>query len=444
MGQKYNWEIERSLLGGLMLDGTQLTTTRELLVAADFHRPQHGALFELLAALSERGKAADVATVMDDIGQRDAFEAYGGAAYVAALPNACPSVENVSDYAERVRAHSVRRRLSMACLAVHAEVRAGELGLIEQLDSAESQIFAVTRLAPVTALHVASELVDQELRVLQALYANPGAVTGIPTRFVDLDRMLAGLQPSDLIILAARPAMGKTAFAMQLAMEAARAGHATGVFSLEMSRGQLTRRMLSSESRTDASRMRTGRLDVDDWRRISEAAERIYDLPIVVGDTPGLTIMQLRAKARLMRSRFPSLGLIVVDYLQLMSGPGGTRETREQAIAGIARGLKVLAKELNIPVVALSQLSRAVESRTDKRPIPSDLRESGAIEQDADVILFLYRDEYYDPNSADKGLAEVIVAKQRNGPTGTVKLAFLGQYTMFQNYAPMGDGDGYL
>ena len=442
---KHSWEVERSLLGGLMLDPSQLPEVSALVSSTSWHRPQHARLWELLTSMADARRAIDVVTVRDDSGRRDAFDDYGGAAYVAALPNACPSVANLPGYAERIREHAIRRDLQLALAGAGELVKEGQLDLPELLDRVESGVFAVTRAASTQAWHTSAELVTEQMAVIEARCAHPGAVTGLATGFVDLDRMLAGLQKSDLIVLAARPAMGKTALALQVALTAAKGGVTAAFFSLEMSRQQLTSRALCLEGRVDAGRVRTGRLDADDWRQLVEAAERVAAAELLIDDTPGMSISALRSKARMMMAQRPNLGLIVVDYLQLMQGQGGTKETRENAISTISRGLKILAKELNVPVIALSQLNRSLEARSDKRPLPSDLRESGAIEQDADVILFIYRDEYYNPESPDKGLAELIVAKQRSGPTGMVKVAFLGQFTMFQNYAgpEAGGEDGY-
>jgi replicative DNA helicase len=315
---KYNWEVERSLLGGLMLDASQLSEIAERLRPEDFHRPQHTRLFELLKQLAEERGSIDVVSVMDDIGRRDAFEEYGGAAYVAALPNACASVENLPDYAERVREHALRRNLVLAAQAITEQVKSGEGTLASVLDDAERTIFQLTQLSGPTDWYELGEVVDEQFSAIQERAQNPGEVTGIPTGFVDLDRKLAGLQKSDLIILAARPAMGKTAFVLNIALNAAlKGGVAVGVFSLEMSRQQLATRMLTAEARVDAGKVRTGSLDMQDFRALTEAVERLHGLPIEIDDTPGLTIQQLRSKARRLKTKRPDLGLIIVDYLQI-------------------------------------------------------------------------------------------------------------------------------
>lgn len=444
-GAPHNWETERSLLGGILLDSRQVPDLLERVAAEDFARPSHQQLFRILVEMQERHGAVDIVSLLDEVERRSDLGDLGGASYLAALPSACPSVDNLMVYAERVREHAVRRRLLEAAQAIVEEVKGGSSDLASLLDGAEKRVFDVSQLSGSRDWFPLSLLVDEEMRTIEERAAVPGDITGVPTGFVDLDRMLAGLHPSDLLVLAARPAMGKTAFALNIGLHAARKSNVgVGIFSLEMSRQQLATRMLCGEARVDASRVRSGQLDAEDWRRLGEAAEQLHRLPIFIDDTPGLTIAQLRSKARRLRTECPELGLVVVDYLQLMSGTGGTRESRENAVSAISRGLKILAKDLGVPVLALSQLNRSLESRTDKRPMPSDLRESGAIEQDADVILFIYRDEVYNDDSPDKGLAEIIVAKQRNGPIGRVKLAFLGQFTLFQNYAShVPGGDGY-
>ncbi len=443
----HNWETERSLLGGLLIDPDALAEVRERVDADDFHRPAHAVLYRLLCELSDARQKPDITLVLDEMERRGISDSAGGVAYVVELPAACPSVANLDSYAARVHDHAVRRRLQLAAQAVIAEVQAGEKPTADLLDSAEQSIFAVSKLSGPQDWHPLSEVVGEQIDIIRQRAENPGAVVGIPTGFVDLDRKLAGLHPGQLIILGARPAMGKTAFALNIALSAAqRGGVAVGIFSLEMSRQELVGRMLCSEARVDAGRVRTGQLDPDDdWRRLLDASERLHGLPIAIDDQSGLTVGQLRSKARRLKSLYPDLGLIVVDYLQLMQGTGGSKESREQVIANISRGMKILAKELQITVLALSQLNRGLESRTDKRPMASDLRESGAIEQDADVIMFIYRDEHYKPDTADKGIAEIIISKQRGGETGTVKLAFLGEFTLFQNLAARPDaGGGYL
>ena len=430
---KNAWETERALLGGLLLDPSQLLEVSERIGADAFSRPPHECLFRLLAEMKEQGVRADIVTVIDEIGRRKA-EDYDGIAYVAALPNACPSVENLVTYAERIRDASVRRRLIDAAAHIQDVVKNDPKDLPTLLDEAERAIFDISQLSGRSDWHPLSEVIDEQFEAIQERGRAPGAVTGVSTGFYDLDRMVAGFHKGTLVILAARPAMGKTALALNMALAAAQHGP-VGIFSLEMSRQELASRMLCSKAEVDAGRVRTGQLDSADWRRLTQGVEDLHALPIEIDDTPGLTIAQLRSKARRLFTKRRGLSLVIVDYLQLMVGSGGAKESRENVISNISRGLKILSKELQVPVLALSQLNRGVEARTDKRPLPSDLRESGAIEQDADVIMFIYRDDFYNPESPDKGLAEVIIAKQRAGATGTVKLVFDGKYTLFRSYA---------
>jgi replicative DNA helicase len=437
----HNWETERAVLGGVLLAPERLLEVREVLKAEHFHRPAHQHLFQLICDLADRGAVPDVTIALDEVERRGEAERVGGIAYVVSLPQACASVDNVETYARRVVDYAVRRRLALAAMEIQESIQEGAKEVQELLDGAERSVFEISNLSGPRDWHPLSGVLDEQIMEIQRRASMPGEVTGIPTGFIDLDKKLAGLQKTDLIILAARPAMGKTAFALNLALSAAlQGGVAVGIFSLEMSRHQLATRMLCSQARVDAGKVRTGNLDPnEDWRRLTEASEALHALPILIDDTPGLTITQLRSKARRLKAEYPNLGLIVIDYLQLMVGTGGAKESRENVISNISRGLKILAKELQIPVIALSQLNRSLESRTDKRPLPSDLRESGAIEQDADIILFIYRDEVYNADSPKKGVAEIIIAKQRSGPIGTVELAFRGEFVLFQNLAATND-----
>ncbi len=433
------------MLGGLMLAPEQLLQVRESIKDEDFHRPAHQHLYSLMCALADAGISADTMVLLDEIERRAEAERVGGVAYVIALPQACASVDNLEAYGRRVKEHAVRRQLLLAARQIEADIQEGVKDLNSLLDGAEKSVFEISNLSGPKSWHPLASVIDEQILEIQRRASNPGEVTGVPTGFTDLDRKLAGMQKTDLIILAARPAMGKTAFVLNLALNAAlKGGVAVGMFSLEMSRHQLATRMLCSHARVDASLVRTGNLDPnEDWRRLIEASEVLHALPILIDDTPGLTITQLRSKARRLKAEYPNLGLLIIDYLQLMQGTGGAKESRENVISNISRGLKILAKELDVPVVGLSQLNRSLESRTDKRPMPSDLRESGAIEQDADVILFIYRDEVYTKEaSTKKGIAEIIIAKQRSGPIGTVELAFLDKYILFQNLAGPSDVPG--
>jgi replicative DNA helicase len=435
-------EAERAVLGGLLLDHGQVPTVAEILTPVDFFSAAHQRIFTLMLERHAQSEVLDVLGLADHIMATDAAEDFGGLAYATALPEQVPSTENLEYYARIVKDKAVRRRLMEVATQISGKVLAGTDELAELLDFAEASVHEVAQQRAKKDWQKLGQVIDAEWVKLEKRSENRGEVSGVPTGFVDLDRQLAGLQSSDLIILAARPAMGKTALALNIAQRAAvDSGVGVGIFSLEMGAGQLAMRMLGNQARVDAGRLRTGMLTSDhdgDWSRLELAHEQLYQQPVWIDDTPGLSITQLRSKARRLHALSPNLGLIVVDYLQLMSGTGtgGKNESREQVISQISRGMKGLAKELELPVIALSQLNRAVEGRADKRPMISDLRESGAIEQDADIIVFIYRDEYYNPDTTtEPGVAEIIVAKQRNGPTGTVKLAFQGEFTRFDNLA---------
>jgi replicative DNA helicase len=439
-------DAERAVLGVLLLEPRQLDAVTEILEPEMFYREAHGKLFRLLMEMSEQGQSPDPLTVIDRIVGSGDEEGFGGIAYVSSLPERVPSTQNIEVYAGLVREKAVRRRLLEVAQNIGEAVRS-ESELEQLLDTAETQIFSVSQQRSSKDWHPLPTLVGEQWQRIQALAENRGPVTGITTGFTDLDEKLAGFQRSDLIILAARPAMGKTALGLNFARHAAmEGGVAVGVFSLEMPRGQLATRMLCAEKSIDASRVRSGRLRRDvEWPALADAVEALHQAPIFIDDTPGLTVTQLRSKARRLKAEYPALGLIVVDYLQLMQGSGGPRESREQAISGISRGLKGLAKELDIAVISLAQLNRGVELRPDKRPMMADLRESGAIEQDADLVLFIYRDEYYKKEESEKkGVAEVIIGKNRHGPTGSVDLAFQGEFLRFDNLDPRYSGEGYL
>lgn len=438
-------EAERTVLGGLMLDPERVVGMAEILSPEDFYRESHQRLFRLMLQMAEQGEPTEMLAVVERIAGAGLAEEMGGLAYVSSLPDNVPSTENLEYYARVVRERATSRRLVFGAREIADMALEGREDLPQLLDFAESTIFAVTQERSAADWHALSEVVDQEFVRIQELSANAGEVTGITTGFVDLDKMLAGLHPSDLIILAARPAMGKTALALNIGMQASlQAGAGVAFFSLEMSRGQLATRLLVAQARVHAGKVRTGMLDAEqDWPRLTQAAEDLYRLPIYIDDTPGLNVTQMRSKCRRLKSLDPRLKVIVVDYIGLMGGDA--RLSREQQISASSRGLKAIAKELDVTVIALSQLNRGVEQRTDKRPVMSDLRESGAIEQDADIILFIYRDEYYNPETTtEPGVAEVIIAKQRNGAVGRVKLAFLGHFTRFENLARHLDDDGYL
>ena len=434
-------EAEQSLLGGLMLDNQAFDKIADLVRAEDFYRDDHRRIYRHLVKLIEAGKPADVVTLAESIESSEDRDKTGGAAYLGALSQSTPAALNIRRYAELVRERAVQRRLAHVATEI-AESALTPTGkdVRQLLDEAESRILEVGESG--ARANQGFKDIKQELaRVLERiddLYhrGNASSVTGIPTGFIDLDEKTAGLQSGDLIIIAGRPSMGKTALALNIAEHVAvDNGLPVAIFSMEMSGTQLAARILGSIAHVDQHKMRTGRLTDDEWQRLSHAMGRLHETPIFVDETAALNSLELRARARRLRRQCGKLGLVVVDYLQLMSA-SSQGENRATEISEISRSLKALAKELEAPVIALSQLSRAVEGRNDRRPMMSDLRESGAIEQDADVIFFIYRDEVYFPDKPEsRGRAEVIIGKQRNGPIGRVDLTFLGQYTRFENLA---------
>jgi replicative DNA helicase len=429
-------ESERALLGGLLLDPARLDDVEGLIEVSDFYRPDHGALFALLVDMSRAKEPIEPVTVLERMSRGGEAERYGGVGYVTELPDHAPGTANLPYYAKILREKALLRRFVELAQGLTEEALAQPEDVTELLDRAARGLTEMREGRETSEWEQVSLIVDKELERLEELSKRPEGVTGVPSGFTDLDNVLAGLQRSDLVILAARPSMGKTALALNFAQNAALDGGAVvAIFSLEMSRGQLVTRMLCAEARVDASKVRTGRLDDADWEAFIEASDVLRRARIHIVDSPGLSIGEVTVRARRLHQEKGPIDLVVIDYLQLMQGDD-PKARREQQISGISRGLKALAKELNAPVVALSQLNRGVESRQEKRPMLSDLRESGAIEQDADVIMFIYRDEYYNPESPDKGLAEVIVAKHRNGPTGTVKLVFQGRHTRFDDLVP--------
>jgi replicative DNA helicase len=438
-------ESERAVLGGLMLDPGRLAEVQELVKPEDFYRESHQHLFELLVKMNDQNQPIEMVSVVEAISRgEDGGEKYGGIAYVSSLVDAVPSTQNLGYYAKIIQSRAVERRLIDGAQSIVNEALGGERELAELIEYAESTIFRIGQLGSTGGWAVMSEVIDQEIVRIQELSTRSGEVTGISTGLIDLDRILAGLHRTDLIILAARPAMGKTALALNIARNVALQGHGVGIFSLEMSCGQLVTRMLVSHAKVHAGNVRTGRLSHDrEWPALQTAAEELYRAPVYIDDTPGQSITQVRSKARRLKSRYKNLALIVVDYIGLMSGD--PRVSRQEQVSASSRGLKALAKELNVTVIGLSQLNRAVENRNPRIPQMSDLRESGAIEQDADIIMFIYRDEYYNQETTTRpGEADVIVAKQRNGSTGTVPLSFQGEFTLFGNLARPGTGDQYL
>src|SRR5437588_2730329 len=432
----HNLEAEQSLLGAMLLSRDAIAAAVNVhLTAEDFYKPAHGHVFEAVCSLYGQGEPVDPVTVAEELRRADLLEAMGGTATLISLQAGTPATTNASRYARIVEEHALLRRL----IAVAGEM--AEMGyelpddVPGALDRAEAMVYEVAERRVTDSQAPIRELLEKTLDHIEALYEPREAVTGVPTGYRDLDELLAGLQPSNLIIVGGRPASGKTSWALGAAAHAAlHADRAVLLFSLEMSHLELTQRLLCGEALVDATRLRTGRLLDSDWPKISHAVGRLGEAEIYIDDNPHLTIMEIRAKARRLKSRLGGLGLIVVDYLQLMAGRPDA-ENRQVEVSEISRGLKILARELEVPVVALSQLSRNLEMRSDKRPVLADLRESGSLEQDSDVVLFIYRDELYNPESADRGTAEIIVAKHRNGPTGMVHLAFVDRYTLFANMA---------
>ena len=438
----HSTEAEQSVLGGLLLENLAWDKCSDLLTDSDFYRHEHRHIYAAIGSLIASSKPADVITVFEALQSQGKAEDCGGLAYLNALAQSVPSASNVRRYAEIVRERSVLRKLISASdeIATTAFNPQGQ-PVSQILDEAESRIFRIGEEGSRSGagFQPMDKLVQALIDRVQELEANGSEdVTGIRTGFYDLDRMTAGLQKGDLIVLAARPSMGKTAFALNIAEHVAvQEGLPVAVFSMEMGASQLALRVVGSLGRIDQQHLRTGRLRDDEWERLPEAASKLSEAPMFIDETPGLNPAELRARARrLARQYGGTLGLIVIDYLQLMSGSSNSSEENRATVLGeISRGMKGLAKELQCPVIALSQLNRSVETRPDKRPMMSDLRESGAIEQDADVIMFIYRDDYYNKDSKEPGVAEIVLAKQRNGPVGTVKLTFLKPLTRFDNLA---------
>jgi replicative DNA helicase len=431
----HNLQAEESLLGAMLLSRDAIAAAVERCGPEDFYKPAHGHVFDAVCSLYGQGEPADPVTVADELRRADLLEAIGGPATLISLQANTPATTNASRYARIVEEHALLRRL----IGVAGEI--AEMGyslpddIAAAIDRAESMVFQVAERRVTDTLKPLHDLLSDSLDRLERLYDRGESITGVPTGFIDLDERLSGLQPSSLVIVGARPSMGKTALALGMAAHAAMEAHVPVLyFSLEMSHDEITQRLLCSEARVDSSRIRNGKLLESDWPKISHAIGRLGEAPLYIDDNPNLTIMEVRAKARRLKSRIGNLGLVVIDYLQLMSGRNSA-ENRQVEVSEISRGLKILARELEVPVVALSQLSRNLESRADKRPMLADLRESGSLEQDADVVMFLYRDEIYNPESPERGTAEVIISKHRNGPTGKTDLAFLDHYTRFANMA---------
>jgi replicative DNA helicase len=431
----HDLQAEESLLGAMMLDSQAIAAATGVVRSGDFYKPAHAHIFDAIHALYAVGEAVDPVTVADELRRNGLLDAVGGHQALVQIMSSTPATTNAAGYARILEEHALLRKL----IGVAGEL--AEIGysmpedVTKALDRAESLVYDVNQRRVTDSTLKIEELLGLNLDRLEQLYGRGDAITGVPTGYVDLDEILSGLQPNNLIVVGARPSMGKTSFGLGMAAHAAlNEGRPVLMFSLEMSNLELSQRLLCGEGRIDSSKVRSGRLAEDDWNRISQAIGRLATAPIWIDDNPNLTVMEIRAKARRLKSQVGDLGMVVIDYLQLMTGRT-TAENRQVEVSEISRGLKILARELGCPVVALSQLSRQLELRSDKRPLLADLRESGALEQDSDVVLFIYRDDVYHPDSPDRGQAEIIVAKHRNGPTGIVRLAFLEQYTRFANMA---------
>ncbi len=429
-----NLDAEQAALGSMLLEEEAIVRAAELLEESVFYKEAHRKIFSVLIGLYRANVPVDLITITDELKKRDLLDEVGGASYLATLTSVVPTAANIEHYCRIVKQKSILRSLIRASTQIAAECYDSPTDPDVLLDKAESLIFDIASKKVKRDAIAMKDIIKSSIEMIDALYQRKGMITGLPTGFSELDQQLAGLQPSDLVIVAGRPAMGKSSFTFCVAESVAvtqKVGVA--VFSLEMSKENLVQRMLCSHARIDAHNVRSGMLSTSDWPNLTKAAGKLSEAPIFIDDTPGISILELRAKARRLKSRH-NIGLVILDYLQLMD-ESATAENRQQEISVISRSLKGLARELNVPVIAVSQLSRAPERRETFRPRLSDLRESGAIEQDADVVLMLFREEYYNFTEENRGIAEVIIAKQRNGPTGTVRLAFIKEYTRFEPLA---------
>lgn len=431
-----NLQAEQCVLGSILLHQGALVKILEIVTPEDFYRDAHKLIFSAMVVLFEKNEPQDIITVTNILKDRNQLEHVGGPAYLSTLTDIVPVAANITYYAQIIRTKSILRRLILTCTEIASRCFDEQDEIDSLVDDAEQNIFEISRTKSSQDFQALSKIIPETFKRIEKLAEKKELITGVPTGYEDLDRITAGLQPSDLIILAGRPSMGKTALAMNIVQNAAIFNKiAVGIFSLEMSKEQLGMRMLCSVSRVDSQDLRTGFIRDPDWPKLARATGILSDAPIFIDDTPAIGVLEMRAKSRRLKAEH-NIGLVVIDYLQLMRGRSSA-ERREQEISEISRSLKAMAKELNLPVIALSQLNRSLESRPNKRPQLSDLRESGAIEQDADVICFLYRDEIYNKSEDNpkRGIAEVIIGKQRNGPTGTVELTFIDKYTTFENYS---------
>jgi replicative DNA helicase len=433
-----NLEAEQSILGGILLDNQALNSVLEILQVKDFYSDAHRKIFAAVIELSERSEPSDLITLSSILKDKKQMDAIGGVSYLASLVDNVPSAANIAYYSKIVKEKAILRGLIGTATDILNKSYDAGAEVDQVLDEAEHAIFEISENKIRPAFFAIKDLIKDSFKTIEKLFERKELITGVPTGFEKIDDITSGLQNSDLIIIAGRPSMGKTAFALNIAQYIAiRMDIPVAIFSLEMAKEQLALRMLASEAKVDSQRLRKGFLGEMDWPKLTTAAGNLSEAPIFIDDTPAITVLEMKAKARRLKAE-TGLGLVILDYLQLMRG-GGYRESREQEISEISRSLKALAKELRVPVIALSQLNRKVEDRTNRRPQMADLRESGAIEQDADLIAFIYRDEVYNKESNEKGIAEIIIGKQRNGPIGTIKLAFLEKYTSFENLARTDD-----
>jgi replicative DNA helicase len=435
----HNPEAERTVLGAILVDNQAFNSAAEILTREDFYREAHRRIFEAMAALSERSQPIDLVTLKDELVRQSALEAVGGAAYLAGLVDGVPRITSVDHWSRIIKEKAVVRNLIHAGNRIVHSCYEGEDEAAVLLDRAEKAIFDIAEHRIRAGFVGMREIVKESFRTIDQLSQSKDVVTGLATGFVDIDEMTSGLQNGDLVIVAGRPAMGKTSFCLNIAQHVSmRVGETVGLFSLEMSKEQLALRLLCADARVDAHKLRTGKLNEKDWARLAKAYTDLSQSKLFIDDSATISPLEMRAKCRRLKAEF-GLGLVIVDYLQLVTSAGRV-ENRQQELSAISRSMKGLAKELGCPVIALSQLSRAPEARTDRRPQLSDLRESGALEQDADIVMFIYREEEYKPTDENKGIAEIIIGKQRNGPTGNRKLAFIKEFTRFENLEWHGGG----
>lgn len=426
-------EAEEAIVGAMLLDKEVISDITEIITEDDFSNPQLKEIFASIIDLFEEGKPIDVVTVAERLKERGSYDVVGGSEYLTNLVINTPTTANATYYAKIIEEKSLLRKLINSSYKIIEKCQSQNERIEEIVDFAEKTIFNVIQNKNSKDFSHLKEILIETYNKIEELYLKKSHIIGVPTGFSELDKITAGFQPSDLILIAARPAMGKTSFALNIVQHAAlRAGVPVAIFSLEMSKEQLVTRMICSEAMIDSHKLRTGNLEDEEWKKFAKALALLSNAPIYIDDTPAITAAEMRAKCRRLKLKEKGLGLVMIDYLQLMSARGRF-ESKQQEIAEISRSLKALARELNVPVIALSQLSRAPETRADHRPILSDLRESGAIEQDADIVAFLYRDEYYNPDTDKKHIAELIIAKHRNGPTGTIELLFLDKHTKFKD-----------